>query len=38
VVCPRAGGDSPELEVGGDELRDLRWAFIGARGGMVAWA
>jgi hypothetical protein len=38
VVCPRTGGDSPELKVGGDDHRDLRWAFIGTRGGMVAWA
>jgi hypothetical protein len=36
VVCSHAGGDSPELEVGGDELRCLGWAFIRVGGGMAA--
>jgi hypothetical protein len=32
VVCPRAGCDSPELEVGGDELRGLWWGFYRREG------
>jgi hypothetical protein len=32
MVCPHAGGDSPELEVGCDELRGLWWGFYGREG------
>jgi hypothetical protein len=37
VVRPCVGGDSQELGLG-VALRDLGWAFIGAGGGMAAWA
>jgi hypothetical protein len=37
-VRPRTGGDSPELGLGVMSLGASRGAFIGAMGGMVAWA
>jgi hypothetical protein len=38
VVCPRAGVDSPKLGLGAMSLGAFGGAFIGARGGVVAWA
>jgi hypothetical protein len=38
VVCPRVGGDSPELGLGAMSLGASGGAFICSRGGVVAWA
>jgi hypothetical protein len=38
VVCPRVGGDLPELGLGAMSLGAFGGAFIGARGGVEAWA
>jgi hypothetical protein len=37
-VRPHVGGDSPELGLGATSLGASGGAFIGVRGGMVAWA